>query len=366
MRNIPLLLFAAFALAIGNASIASAQFYEQRNLISDLPGVAAHLDGHVSNAWGLVSSPTSPWWIANNHDDTSTLYNANTDTIPALVVSIPGGAPTGIVFNNSGGGFVVSKSRASGSSAFIFSSEAGVISGWNPGVPPPPPSMQAQVGITVPDAVYKGLAIAGAGANARLYATNFHAGTIDVFDNAFHLVPMPAGAFADFDLPSGFAPFGIQNIGGTLYVTYALQDADKMDDVPGVGLGYVDQFDTSGNLLRRVASKGPLNAPWGLALAPDDFGVFSNMLLVGNFGDGRIHAYDANDSTGNGEAKMRGQMHGANGQPLRIDGLWALQFGKGPGTGSGPSTTLYFTAGPDDESHGLFGSLTKANPPGRN
>src|SRR5262249_45045331 len=153
----------AFALAIGALPMASAQFYTQRNLISDLPGVAAHQDVNVANAWGLAASTTSPWWIANNHSDTSTLYNAATDTIPGLVVSIPGGAPTGIVFNNSGGGFVVASGAASGSAAFIFSSEAGIISGWNGGVPPPPPSTHAQIGQTVPGAIYKGLAIAGTG-----------------------------------------------------------------------------------------------------------------------------------------------------------------------------------------------------------
>src|SRR5262249_18592512 len=163
---------------------------------------------------------------------------------------------------------------------------------------------------------------------------------------AFKLLSLP-GAFVDPDIPSGFAPFGIQNIDGTLYVTYAKQDDDAEDDVPGVGLGYVDQYDTAGNLLRRVASKGPLNAPWGLALAPADFGAFSNMLLVGNFGDGKIHAYDVNDTKGNGEAKLRGQLHSADGQPIKIDGLWALQFGNGGS--AGPKTTLYFTAGPNDE-----------------
>jgi uncharacterized protein (TIGR03118 family) len=366
MRKTLSSLFATFALAlaIGSSPTASGQsFYAQHNLLSDLPGVAVNQDSHTVNAWGLASSPTSPWWIANNGDDSSSLYNAGNNTIPSLVVSIPGGAPTGLVFNSSGGGFTVTNGSASASAVFIFASEAGIIAGWNPGVPPPPPSTSAQVGRAVPDAVYKGLAIAGLGSNARLYATNFHAGTVDVFDNHFTLLSTP-GAFVDTDLPSGYAPFGIQHIDGTLYVTYALQDADKHDDVPGVGHGYVDQYDTAGVLLRRVASKGPLNSPWGLALAPDDFGEASGELLVGNFGDGRIHAYAMNESTGNGEAKLRSQLHGANGQPLRIDGLWALQFGNN--AGAGPSTTLFFTSGPDGEAHGLFGSLTKANPPGQN
>src|SRR5206468_5814961 len=266
------LLSIAFALGGTQLALAQPPFYQQRNLISDdttlIP--AEHQDTHVNNAWGLASSPSGPWWIANNHTDSSTLYNANLDVIPPLVVSIPGGAPTGLVFNNSGGGFVVSKDGVSGSAVFIFSSEAGIISGWSPGVPPPAPSMEAQVGATVADAIYKGLAIAGTGAAARIYATNFHAGTVDVFDNSFTLLSLP-GAFVDPNLPGGFAPFGIQNIGDTLYVTYAMQDEDKEDDVAGPGLGYVDAYDTAGNLLRRVVSAGELNAPWGLALAPDDF-----------------------------------------------------------------------------------------------
>ena len=253
---------------------------------------------------------------------------------------------------------------ASGSAVFIFSSEAGIISGWNPGVPAPPPSpsTQAQVGATVPGAIYKGLSIAGTGTGARLYATNFHAGTVDVFDSTFALLHLP-GAFVDANLPAGYAPFGIQNIGGTLYVTYALQGEGAVDDVAGVGHGYIDAYDTAGNLLRRVASKGPLNSPWGLALSPGDFGLFSDALLVGNFGDGKIHAYDLSTS---GEAELLGQLHSKNGPPLKIDGLWALQFGKGGTAGSGPSNTLFFTSGPDDESHGLFGSLEPAGPPGHN
>ena len=257
-------------------------FYRQQNLISDdttlIP--AERQDGLLRNAWGLVSSGTSPWWIANNGSDSSILFNASTGAIQSLVVAIPGGAPTGLVFNNSGGGFVVTSGTASASAVFIFSSEAGVISGWNPGVPPPPPSTQAQVGATVEGAIYKGLAIAGTGDDARLYATNFHAGTVDVFDNKYTLLPLP-GAFVDPNLPAGYAPFGIQNINGTLYVTYALQDDDAEDDVAGPGHGFVDAYDTAGNLLRRVASRGPLNSPWGLALAPAGFGAFSNMQAVG-------------------------------------------------------------------------------------
>jgi len=314
---------------------------------------ADHEDPLVVNAWGLTSSPTSPWWLASNGSDSSTLFNAKTGTIPALIVAIPGGVPTGAVFNSSGGGFVVSNGTTSAPAVFLFSSETGIISGWNS-------ATGAQVGATVADAIYKGLAIAGTGADARLYATNFHAGTVDVFDNAFHLLSLP-GAFVDPNLPAGFAPFGIQAIGGTIYVTYAMQDADKEDEVAGAGLGYVDAYDAAGNLVRRVASAGALNAPWGLALAPNTFGAFGGMLLVGNFGDGRINAYDLGAS---GEALLLGPLHAANGPPMAIDGLWALQFGNGANAGS--QNTLFFTAGPFDESHGLFGSIEPAESPGHN
>ena len=359
------LLSITFALAGAQLALAKPPFYQQRNLISDNTTLipAEHEDQHVVNAWGLAAGPSTPWWIANNGTDSSSLFDASTGMIPGLVVSIPEGAPTGIVFNNSGGGFVVTDGDANGPAVFIFSSEAGVISGWNPGVPPPAPSTAAQVGVAVPGAIYKGLAIAGTGDAARLYATNFHAGTVDVFDNTFAQLSLP-GAFVDPDLPAGFAPFGIQNINDTLYVTYALQDEDAEDDVAGPGLGYVDAYDTEGNLLRRIASAGELNAPWGLALAPDDFGAFSNKLLVGNFGDGRIHAFDLGPAGSTGEAEPVGLLHSANGPPIEIEGLWALQFGNDGKAGS--KKTLFFTAGPFDESHGLFGSLDPAEPPGRN
>jgi uncharacterized protein (TIGR03118 family) len=364
-------LFPALALvsmvALGAAQPAGADppFYKQRNLISDdttlIP--AEHRDGLLLNAWGLAASATSPWWIANNGSDSSILFNVTTGAIQSLVVAIPDGAPTGLVFNNSGGGFVVTSGASSAPAVFIFSSEAGVISGWNPNVPPPVPSTQAQVGATVADAIYKGLAIAGTGSDARLYATNFHAGTVDVFDNTYTLLSLP-GAFVDPNLPVGYAPFGIQNINGTLYVTYALQDDDAEDDVAGPGNGFVDAYDTSGKLLRRVASRGSLNSPWGLALAPADFGAFSNKLLVGNFGDGRINAYDLSASTSTGEAVAVGPLHSAKGPPVEIEGLWALQFGNG--AGAGPKNTLFFTSGPFDEKHGLFGSLEPTGPPGHN
>lgn len=364
IRSIFLLFVSAAMLCTASIALATPPFYQQHNLVSDdtslLP--ADRQDGLLVNAWGLASSGTSPWWIANNGSDSSILYNVNTGMVLAApVVAIPSGEPTGVVFNNSGGGFIVSNGASSGPAIFLFSSEAGVISGWNSSVPPPMPSMEAQVGITVPNAVYKGLAMAGTGDAARLYATNFHAGTIDVFDTSFASQSMP-GSFSDPSLPPGYAPFGIQNIGGTLYVTYALQDSDAHDDVAGPGNGYVDAYDTAGNLLRRIASRGPLDSPWGLALAPSDFGAFSGMLLIGNFGNGRVNAYDLGASTPDGEAVFVGPLHSASGPPLKIDGLWSLQFGNG--AAAGPKTTLFFTAGPFGESHGLFGTLAPSAPPG--
>src|SRR5207247_10089243 len=242
-----------------------------------------------------------------------------------------------------------------------FASEDGTISGWNPAVPPPPTSTHAQVAVdnSASGAVYKGLAIAVTSVGDRLYATNFHAGTVDVFDASFHAVP---GGFTDPDLPAGYAPFGIRALGGVIYVTYALQDADKHDDVAGVGHGFVNAFDTDGHLLRRVASRGRLNSPWGLALAPADFGQFSGNLLVGNFGDGHINAFDLARFAGNGELQPRGQLHAADGPPIAIDGLWALAFGNG--ASAGPTNALFFTAGPFDEADGLFGKLVVAWPPG--
>src|SRR6185369_537406 len=242
----------------------------------------------------------------------------------------------------------------SGPAAFIFVSEDGTVSGWNPNVPPPAPSAAAQVGTTVAGAIYKGVAIGNNGTENLLYAANFHAGTIDVFDTDFDAKTL-SGHFTDPNLPKGYAPFNVQNIGGTLYVSYAKQDADKEDEVAGAGKGFVDRFDTNGHLLSRLFSGGVLNAPWGVAKAPSNFGRFSNDVLIGNFGDGRISAFKV-DSHGRGQ--FQGFLQGASGRPVEIDGLWALGFGNG--TTAGDANSLYFTAGPDDESHGLFGKLAPA------
>ena len=321
-------------------------------LVSDQPGVADHLDPHLVNAWGIVTSGTSPWWVANNATATSTLYNS-AGTPQSLVVSVPG-APTGIVFNGTSS-FVVMSGGASGPARFLFASEDGTISGWNPAVPPtvPPPSKQATLAVdsSAAGAVYKGLAIATTPAGSFLYAADFHNGRVDVFDGAF--APMTtAGGFVDPNLPKGFAPFGIQNLQGRIFVAYAKQDADAHDEIAGEGLGAVDAYDTEGHLLARVATGEPLNAPWGMTIAPaTGFGRFSGNLIVGNFGNGRINAYDL------ATFEPRGHLKTADHHPLVIDGLWGIGFGH-DNANTGPSTSLHFAAGPDEESHGLFGAIT--------
>jgi uncharacterized protein (TIGR03118 family) len=338
--------------------------YEQHNLVSDLADRADRVDPNLVNPWGLTSSHTGPWWVANNGTGTSTLYRGDGTPVPnptsPFVVKIPSangtdnGVPTGIVFNTSGG-FRVSEDEKAGRSLFIFASEDGVISGWSPSVNP----TAAIVGITVPDAIYKGLAIAQTRFGTFLYATNFHKGTIDVFDAGFHQVHLhniffphsfAPEAFLDRHIPPGFAPFGIQNIGGLLFVTYAKQKPpDNSDDEAGPGNGFVNIFTTRGQLISRFAARGALNSPWGLAFAPPNFGQFSNHLLVGNFGDGRINAF--NLLTG----ALDGQLSDPQGQPITIEGLWSLKFSNG--FDSGPRNLLFFTAGIEDEAHGLFGTL---------
>jgi uncharacterized protein (TIGR03118 family) len=349
-----------------NTAVGPSQFYAQHNLVSDVPGLADHTDSNLVNAWGLDASPMSPWWISDNGSGKSTLYNVSSGAISMFTVPGAGGAqgnPTGLVFNG-GTGFVVDNGVGMPSAArFIFSSEDGTISAFKGS---PIVTVVPNANAPAHGAIYKGLAIDSRTAGQFLYATDFHNGKVDVFDSSFHGVTL-AGTFTDPTLPPGFAPFGIQNIGGTLYVTYALQDEDQEDDVAGPGNGFVDAFDTSGHLIRRVASMGELNSPWGLALAPADFGRFSGDLLVGNFGNGRIHVFDPEKLTAEGEFEAVGLMHSAAGRPIQIDGLWALQFGHGTSASSanGLTTTLFFTAGPSDEDHGLFGSIVLTEPPGR-
>jgi uncharacterized protein (TIGR03118 family) len=325
-------------------------FYQQTSLVSDQPGVALILDPDLVNPWGISMSGSSPFWVANNVTGTSTLYSGDVNGSPftkaTLVVTIPGGAPTGTVFNSSSD-FVVRSGASSGPARFLFASQTGVISGWNPGVPPPPLSTSAQIGATA-DAVYTGLAIGQSGGANYLYAADFEHGRIDVYDKNFQLVNLD-GTFTDPNVPNSYSIFNIQNLQGKLYVTYAQQSRKSPDEETDRGSGFVDVFDTSGRLLQRLIKGNHLNAPWGLALAPADFGLFSNALIVGNFGNGQLDAFDPADG------RFLGELQDAAGKPIVIDGLWGISFGNG-GSG-GDKNALYFASGPDDETHGLFGSI---------
>ena len=329
--------------------------FQQTNLVADVAGIAPTTDPHLVNPWAIAFSSTGPLWIADNHTGVSTVYDGSGKPFPTpvpLVVTIPPpagssdpAAPTGMVFNASGD-FVVTQGASSAASVFIFSTEDGTISGWNPTVNPA--AAVLTVDNSSSEAIYKGLATGSNAAGNLLFASDFHNDTVDVFDKTFRPVTLP-GSFSDPNIPTGFAPFGIQNIGGSIYVTYAKQDADAEDDVAGAGNGFVDVYDTNGTLQKRFASQGTLNSPWAVVLAPSSFGAFSNALLVGNFGDGRINGFNASSGA------FLGQLAGTNGMPIAIEGLWALVFGNGATAGS--TNTLFFTAGPDEEQHGLFGSL---------
>ena len=332
---------------------AGGQGYRQTSLVSDLRGLARRTDAHLVNPWGVAQNPLSGFvWVADNGSGVATVYLPNGRPAPTsrapLVVTIPpptGSAgpatPTGIVFNPTGG-FVVGSGAASGPSRFLFATEDGTVSGWNPAVQP----TQAVLVIdhSAMGAVYKGLTLASVGSATFLYVANFCGGAIEVYDASFSPVAL-AGSFTDPGIPAGFAPFDIRNLGGTLYVTYAKQATGLChDDEAGPGNGFVDAFDPDGTLRQRVASQGSLNSPWGLALAPPEFGRFANTLLVGNFGDGRINAFAAGG--------FLGQLEDHHGAPITIDGLWTLDFGN-----DRDSSRLFFAAGIDGESHGLLGTL---------
>jgi uncharacterized protein (TIGR03118 family) len=352
LRRLPLVAGAVLLLAVAMLFIASSAHsgvpgtYTVHNLNSNVPGAATHQDPDLQNGWGITLPPTGPWWVADNGTGKSTLYAAD-GTKQGLVVTVTNGSPTGTVFNGDGG-FVVSANGKSGPARFIFASESGTISGWNPAVDP----TNTVVAVHKPDAVYKGLALATAASGPQLYATDFVGGHVDVF-NASWGAGVATGGFADPSLPSGYAPFGIANVGGMIVVTFAKQEPGSADEQHHQGFGVVDAFDTDGNLISRIATHGQLNAPWGIALAPSNFGAFSGDLLIGNFGDGQINAY-AQQADGTWE--RAGGLRDASGRQLAIDGLWGIGFGNG--ATAGPTNTLYFAAGPNDENDGLFGSIT--------
>jgi uncharacterized protein (TIGR03118 family) len=352
------ILGAALALAtLGLCSKAYCDRFDfvQTNLVSDIPGEAALTDPSLVNPWGISFSANSPFWISDNGSGVSTLYNGGgakiplTVTIPTPAGGTPPSAPTGTVFNGTTGFNVAPNTPA----AFIFDTEDGTVSGWSGGT-----SAVLEVDNSSSGAVYKGLAIGNNGSGNFLYASNFNSGKIDVFNSSFAPTTL-SGSFTDPNLPAGYAPFNIQDLNGDLFVTYAKQDAAKHDDVAGPGNGFVDEYDLNGDLLGRLVSNGPLDSPWGLAIAPSGFGNFGGDLLVGNFGDGTINAFNPTDGD------FVGTLDGPSGNPIVIQGLWGLAFGNGGAAGD--PGTLYFTAGiPGDgmiEDHGLFGSLSASQIP---
>jgi uncharacterized protein (TIGR03118 family) len=336
--------------------------YRQTNLVSDLAGVARIIDPLLINPWGISMTATSPFWVANEASNTATLYAGDVGgslfTKNALVVTIPGGLPTGTVANGTAD-FVVTNGSASGAARFIFASITGNITGWNPNVPAAG-STQAQIAASQPGHVYTGLALANNGAGNFLYAADFANGKIDVFNGSYALQPVASFPFADPTIPTTpgntYHPHNIQAIGGSLYVAYAKVGADGHAE-NGPGNGFVRRFNTNGvRDLTFGINNGPLDAPWGLVIAPASFGTFGNALLVGNFSDeGHINAF--NPTTG----AFLGTLSGESGNPIEIDELWALTFGNG-GNG-GDTNTLYFSSGIAEEKHGLFGSLKVVTTP---
>lgn len=317
--------------------------FTQTNLVADTAGFgAARIDTNLSNAWGIAVFPNGPIWISSNHKGVSVIYNDTGKalrppvTIPSLTAGMPG-APDGVVFNSSPTSF--------GGNKFIFASEDGIVAAWGGGNSATTVADRSKTGL---GAVYKGISLANNG-TVFLCVTNFRSGTVDVFDENFHFVT--DHRFVDPTIPTGFAPFNVQTIDGRVFVTYAKQKPDKHDDQAGPGNGYIDVFWPNGTLIKRFASQGTLNSPWGITFAPA--GTFGNgpAILIGNFGDGRINVFDM---SGN----FMGQLQ-KNGEPITIDGLWGLDILHNNEPGGTSANPIYFTAGPNEESHGLFGTLQK-------
>ena len=383
--------FWLFSVLIAFTGMAAAQKYQQTNLDSDIMGLASNPpngtpDKPLLNPWGITAGPGSPLWVADNNAGVSTLYNG-AGVLQGLIVNIPsptpgqGGTPTGTVFAG-GLGFMVKGNGKTAPAAFIFVTEDGTVVGWAPGDDPttPPTNLPNDAFITVdnsqtgPGAVYKGCTIVTIPATAStpaasfLYATNFRAGTVEVYNTSFQQVNLDGDdkgdgdrAFHDGEIPRDFAPFNVQAVTDSskttsLYVTYAKQNAAKHDDFDAPGLGFVDKFSPSGKLLQRL-ERGPwLDAPWGVALAPANFGFFGNHLLIGNAGSGQIAVYDA------GTGRFDGLLRDQNGHALQNQRLWGLRFSDGTGAqASAPTNTLFFAAGINDEADGLFGTITPAD-----
>jgi len=340
------LVIPALVCALSTGQALATTLYEQFNLVSDIPGMAAVTDPNLKNPWGVSFTATSPFWVSDAGANVATLYTGA--GVPnALVVSIPAQEPTGQVANPTTG-FTLTPGNPA---RFIFAATDGSISGWNPSVNGTAAIVKV---LASPNNAYTGLALASNGAETFLYAANFKSGHIDVYNSNFAPTTL-GGSFTDPTLPSGYAPFNVELVAGNLYVEYA-KVAPSGDEAPGPGFGFVSVFDTNGNFVRRLISAGPLNAPWGITIAPTAFGDFSNELLVGNFGDGRINAF--NPITG----AFLGSLSNSSGDPIEIDGLWALKVRSG-----GPSVDpnwVYFTAGINDEANGLFGALAVTPEPG--
>jgi uncharacterized protein (TIGR03118 family) len=333
------------ALAFFSQAATATTSFSRINLVTDDQTInAAKInDPNLINAWGISYSSTGPFWVSDNGKGVSTLYTVNPVTNATLqsplIVTIPGnGSVTGQVFNPSTDPKVFNGNR------FIFVSEDGTVSGWRGALGTTAETLNAGS----PTNIYKGVAEATVSGNSYIYAANFGTGGIDV-NKGTTTAPDLSGNFTDPNLPTDYAPFNIQNLGDKLYVTYALHTLGSGDEKPGPGLGYVDVFSTQGDLLGRIGSGGTLNAPWGLAIAPTSLGEFAGDLLVGNFGDGKINAFNLAKNT------FDGQLTGTDGKPLSIDGLWALTIGNDGSAGS--SKALYFSAGPNNEAHGLFGTV---------
>lgn len=334
--------------------------YLQFALVSDQTNALLQ-DANLVNPWGLgVSGLGGNLWVSNSGSATAASYGGDFNSQPLskspLVVSIPGGAPTPIVANDTGD-FPVSSGAFSGTASFLFGNASGQISGWNASVPPPSPSISAQLAASVPGAVFTGMTLGQAGGQNLLYAADFHNGAIDAFDSSFQPATL-SGSFSDPSIPAGFAPFNIQNFGGQLYVTYAKQDAQKLHDVPGAGNGFIDVFDGNGNFTRRLVTGSPgnnfppINSPWGLAMAPNNFGDLGGDLLVANSGDGTIDAFDPFFA-------FNRVLSDANGNPISISGLHGISFGNDVSFGA--TGVLFFTAGPNNGAHGFLGSIESAD-----
>jgi uncharacterized protein (TIGR03118 family) len=350
--------------------VTEAQHYKQTNLVSDIAGMAPVHDPNLKNPWGLTRSSGSPWWVANNNSGTSTLYDGNGNPFPPpakggpLVVTVPPpgfapgtqSAPTGVVFNGSPTDFLLVPGTPGTAAIFIFATEDGTISGWNPGVNTPTSVTNAIRKVDNSDkgsadgAVYKGATSAEVAGQRFLYVTNFRSAKVEVYDTNFKRVHLEEDAFDDDEIPRGFAPFNVQNVGGTLFVTYAKQDGPRHDPVGGDGLGFVELFTPSGKHIGHLEHGDWLNAPWGVVWTTRDFGEFSNAILVGNFRSGWIAAFNGFTH------KFIGFLRNPDNSLVTIDGLWSLTFGND--ATAGPANTLFFTAGINNESDGLFGTLT--------